>query len=55
MCQPLTVEILHYNISTKRSSNLARFGKISKSGDGGGSGDIFYIRVIGVEVQNYDS
>jgi hypothetical protein len=27
--------------STKRSLNLVPFGKISKSGDGGGSGDTF--------------
>ena len=31
------MEILFYNISTKRSSNQAPFDKISKSGDGGGS------------------
>jgi hypothetical protein len=37
------VEILLSDTSTKRSSNLAPFGKISKSGDGGGSGDIFHI------------
>jgi len=37
------VEIVLYNISTKRSSNLAPFYKISKSGDGGGSGDISVI------------
>jgi hypothetical protein len=40
------VEILIYNTSTKRSSNLAPFDKISKSGDGGGSGDIFSNVVI---------
>jgi hypothetical protein len=34
------VEICLYNTSTKRSSNLAPFDKISKSGDGEGSGDI---------------
>jgi hypothetical protein len=32
------VEISDYDISTKRSLNLAPFGKISKSGDSGGSG-----------------
>ncbi len=32
------MEILTYNTSTKRGSNLAPFDKISKSGDGGGSG-----------------
>jgi hypothetical protein len=37
--QPL-VEILFVNTSTKGSSNLAPFDKISKSGDGGHSGDI---------------
>jgi hypothetical protein len=36
----LLVEVPNYNTSTKRSSNLAPFGKISESGDGGGSGDI---------------
>jgi hypothetical protein len=35
------VEIVLYNISTRRSSNQALFDKISNSGDGGGSGDIF--------------
>jgi hypothetical protein len=35
------VEICLYNTSTKRSSNRAPFDKISKSGDGVGSGDIF--------------
>jgi hypothetical protein len=34
------VEILLFYISIKRSSNLAPFDKISKSGDGGPSGDI---------------
>ena len=33
------------NTSTKRSSNYAPFVKISKSGDGGRSGDIFPILV----------
>jgi hypothetical protein len=32
------VEILYFDISTKRSPNQAPFDKISKSGDGGGSG-----------------
>ena len=32
------MEISTYNLSTKRSLNLAPFDKISKSGDGGGSG-----------------
>jgi hypothetical protein len=36
----LLVEIILYNTSTNRGSNLALFDKISKSGDGGGSGDI---------------
>jgi hypothetical protein len=36
----LVVEISNCNTSTKRSSNLSSFVKISKSGDGGGSGDI---------------
>jgi hypothetical protein len=35
------VEISVYDISTKRSSNLALFDKISKSEDSRGSGDIF--------------
>jgi hypothetical protein len=35
------VEISNYTTSTKRSSNVAPFDKIRKSGDGGGSGDIF--------------
>jgi hypothetical protein len=34
------VEICTYNIFTKRSSNLAPFDRISKSGDGGYSGGI---------------
>jgi hypothetical protein len=33
--------MLVYHNFTKRSSNLAPFGKISKSGDDGDSGDIF--------------
>jgi hypothetical protein len=33
------VEICNCNTSTKRSSNLAPFEKIRKSGDGEGSGD----------------
>jgi hypothetical protein len=35
------VEMSTYNTSTKRRSNQAPFSKISKSGDGGGSGDTF--------------
>jgi hypothetical protein len=35
------VEILLHNTSTKRSPNQAPFNKISKSGDGGGSGGSF--------------
>jgi hypothetical protein len=35
------VEIPNCNISTKRILNFAHFDKITKSGDGGGSGDIF--------------
>jgi hypothetical protein len=42
--QPL-VEIPFSNASTKRSSNFAPFRKISKSRDGGGSGDTFCIVV----------
>jgi hypothetical protein len=38
------VEILLVDTSTKRSSNPAPFDKISKSGDSGGSGDIFSIK-----------
>jgi hypothetical protein len=34
------VEISNCNTSNKRSSNAAPLDKISKSGDGGGSGDI---------------
>jgi hypothetical protein len=37
----LLVEITNCNTSTKGSSNLAPFSIISKSGDSGGSGDIF--------------
>jgi hypothetical protein len=37
------VEIYTHNTSTYRSSNLAPFDKISKSGDAEGSGDIFTI------------
>ena len=38
-------EIPNCNTSTKRSSNLAPFDKISKSGDSGCSGDTFLILV----------
>jgi hypothetical protein len=37
---------ISYDASTKRSSNLTPFDKISKSGDNGGSGDIFHTEVI---------
>jgi hypothetical protein len=37
----LWIETLVYDTSTKRSSNLTPFNKISKSGDGEGNGDIF--------------
>jgi hypothetical protein len=37
------VEVCVCNTSTKISSNLAPFGKISKSGDSGHSGGIFSI------------
>jgi hypothetical protein len=42
----LKVEISTYNTSTKRSSNLAPVDKISKSGDNGGSGDIFRTKLM---------
>jgi hypothetical protein len=45
------VEILVYDASTKRSSNLTPFDKISKSGDGGGSGDILVIKEVMAEVR----
>lgn len=35
------VDMCTYNSSTARSLNQAPFDKISKSGDGGGSGDSF--------------
>ncbi|HKG89352.1 MAG TPA: hypothetical protein VKA95_13590 [Nitrososphaeraceae archaeon] len=37
------VEISTYNTSTKRSLNQAPFSKISKSGDGGGSGGSYML------------
>jgi hypothetical protein len=37
----MSVKIPLVNISTKRSLNQAPFGKINKSGDGGGSGGSF--------------
>jgi len=42
------VEILSDDTSTKRSSNQAPFDKISKSGDGGGSGGSFITKRIPV-------
>jgi hypothetical protein len=41
------VEILLCNTSTKRRAKFALFVKISKSGDGGGSGDS-----LGIKVEN---
>jgi hypothetical protein len=46
-----TVDICTCNTSTKRSSNQAPFDKISKSGDGGGSGGTLDTLVIFTEVQ----
>jgi hypothetical protein len=54
------VEILLNDISTKRSPNLAPFDKISKSGDGGGSGGSFitkgrtWLAVFAEHVSEYD-
>jgi hypothetical protein len=38
------VEIYTYDASTKRSLNIAPLDKISKSGDGGGSGGCLDIK-----------
>ena len=50
------MEVSVCNISTKISSNLAPFDKISKSGDGGCSGDILDTLPTSTEVhlRDYD-
>jgi hypothetical protein len=45
-----SVEIPFLDTSTKRSLNLAPFDKISKSGDGGGSGGCLGTKRIPVDI-----
>jgi hypothetical protein len=46
------LEVSNYNTSTKRSSNPAPFDKISKSGDGGGSGGTLDILTTSIKIQS---
>jgi hypothetical protein len=48
------VEITTYNTFTNIGSNLTPFGNISKSGDGGHSGDILHTLATFTEAQAKD-